>query len=107
MRRACRQAACGGRWAVPTLADVVAAFNAVPDEGRKSHYNGEPWIPNLAESHVQGMARYGNYTLLTYNNKGYSRGNRSNKAPMINMALSRFAPFFLSAAAFLASVRTL
>ncbi|WP_310409965.1 hypothetical protein, partial [Chamaesiphon sp. OTE_8_metabat_110] len=44
------------------------------ETGTLFEFNGEPWIPNMVESHVQGVARYGNYLLLSHNNKGYSHG---------------------------------
>ena len=56
------------------LLDVPATFSNLPEQGGLRHFNGEPWVPNMAESHVQGIARYGNYILLSHNNKGYSKG---------------------------------
>jgi hypothetical protein len=54
--------------------DVVAAFKAVGERGMLRKYHGEPWVPNMIESHVQGIARYGDYLFVTHNNKGYSKG---------------------------------
>lgn len=58
----------------PKLADVVSAFNAVDEDGTRHSLSGEPWIPNIAASHVQGVMAYGQYLVLTQNNVGYSRG---------------------------------
>jgi hypothetical protein len=56
------------------LQNVKTAYNNVSETGTLFEFNGEPWIPNMVESHVQGVARYGNYLLLSHNNKGYSHG---------------------------------
>jgi len=58
----------------PKLPDVQAAFGKVGDHGKARLFHGEPWIPNMVESHIQGIARYGDFYVLTHNNKGYSRG---------------------------------
>lgn len=58
----------------PKVPDVPAAFNAVSKNGVKHSYSGEPGVPNMVESHVQGVAPYRNYFVLTHNNKGYSKG---------------------------------
>ena len=57
------------------LSDVPGAFESVSQKGQAIKVTGEPWIPNIAESHVQGFVTYNNsYALATYNNKGYSNG---------------------------------
>lgn len=56
------------------LKGMKAAFKKVDDDGKKHSFKGEPWVANMVESHVQGVARYKNYDLLTHNNKGYSKG---------------------------------
>jgi hypothetical protein len=56
------------------LQNVEAAYKNVAESGTLFEFNGEPLIPNMVESHVQGVARYGNYLLLSHNNKGYSQG---------------------------------
>ncbi len=58
----------------PRVPDVPAAFNAVSKDGVRHTYKGEPWVPNMVESHVQGVAPCREYLFLTHNNKGYSRG---------------------------------
>jgi hypothetical protein len=56
------------------LQDVVVAFDNTNTDGTLHQFDGEPWVATMAESHVQGLARYGNYILLSHNNKGYSLG---------------------------------
>jgi hypothetical protein len=58
----------------PKVPDVPSAFGAVSKNGVRHSYSGEPWVANMAESHVQGVAPYSNYFVLTHNNKGYSKG---------------------------------
>lgn len=53
---------------------VRSAFDAVGAQGEKVVLKGEPWIANMVEAHVQGVAMYGDYCLLTHNNRGYSKG---------------------------------
>lgn len=56
------------------IQNVLNAFKAIDKDGNVHNYSGEPWVANIVESHVQGVAMYGNYCMLTYNNKGYSKG---------------------------------
>lgn len=58
----------------PKLLDVPRAFKQVGRDGRLHQFQGEPWVPNMVESHVQGIARYGDHYYLTHNNKGYAKG---------------------------------
>ena len=58
----------------PKIKDVPAAFDNVDKNGHLHEFHGEPWVPDMVESHVQGIARYGDYYYLTHNNKGYSKG---------------------------------
>jgi hypothetical protein len=56
------------------LQNVETAYNNVANSGTLYKFNGKPGIANMVESHVQGVAHYGNYILLSHNNKGYSQG---------------------------------
>jgi len=58
----------------PKLNNVEQSFASVGATGESQHFNGEPWVANMVQSHVQGIARYDKYYLLTHNNKGYSTG---------------------------------
>lgn len=58
----------------PKLADVPQAFEAVNKDGEKHMYYGVVDLLNVFESHVQGIAAYYNYVVLTHNNKGRSKG---------------------------------
>ena len=45
----------------------------------KSHFNGEPLVPNMVESHIQGFgmlidSKGNEYGVASHNNKGYSEG---------------------------------
>lgn len=56
------------------LPNVETAFDNVPTDGVNHKFSGDPHVADMAESHVQGIAAYGDFFLLTHNNKGYSRG---------------------------------
>ncbi|HTN18383.1 MAG TPA: hypothetical protein VL092_11915 [Chitinophagaceae bacterium] len=58
----------------PKINNVESVFTAIDKDGKQTDFSGEPWVANIVESHVQGVARYGDYWMLTYNNKGYSQG---------------------------------
>jgi hypothetical protein len=56
------------------IKDVVAAIKNLENSGEKHRIEGEPNIPNMVESHVQGMAKYDKYYIFSHNSKGYSEG---------------------------------
>ncbi len=58
----------------PRLPGVETAFQLVNKDGHKYEYSGEPWVPNMVESHIQGVAPYSKFLVMTHNNKGYSKG---------------------------------
>lgn len=68
----------------PKLANITQAFQNVNDHASQEDLKGvEPLIPNMAESHVQGVAYYKDYAIFSHNNMGNSRGkliivNRTN-----------------------------
>ena len=43
--------------------------------GKQKDKKGNADVLNIAESHVQGILRYGNYYICSHNNKGYSKGH--------------------------------
>lgn len=48
-------------------------------ECKKDSFKGEPWVPNMAESHIQGFgiltdSKGKEYGIASHNNKGYSKG---------------------------------
>jgi hypothetical protein len=58
----------------PMIINVPHAFKQVGKDGSLHQFQGEPWVPDMLGSHVQGIARHGDYYYLTHNNKGYSKG---------------------------------
>ena len=46
------------------LKNVLTAYSNVLKDGTRHQFNGEPWVPNMVKSHVQGIACYGNYICL-------------------------------------------
>ncbi|HJU40708.1 MAG TPA: hypothetical protein VJ724_14150 [Tahibacter sp.] len=52
------------RWN-PRLRDVKGAFDAVPEHGKNHVFFDNPNLP-VGHSHIQGVAQYGGYFLLTY-----------------------------------------
>ena len=56
------------------LENVGDAYNLIQEKGIKENLNGEPWVPNMADSHVQSAIRYKGQWLVSHNNKGYSKG---------------------------------
>ena len=59
----------------PHLTDIECVFSDVETSGKKITLRGEPRIPNMAESHVQGICENDAYYVLTHNNKGYAKGH--------------------------------
>lgn len=54
---------------------IPAQFAAISDDGIVETYTADlSGIKTIVESHVQGVARFGNYIILTHNNKGESKG---------------------------------
>jgi hypothetical protein len=58
----------------PSVTDVQSAFAGLPADGEDHTYNGS-WAGNPFLSHVQGVAAYKHYLILTHNNRGFSRGD--------------------------------
>jgi hypothetical protein len=56
------------------LKNVGDAYSRIKEKGTKAHLDGEPLVPNMAASHVQGAIRYKGHWLVSHNNKGYSKG---------------------------------
>lgn len=54
------------------IRDVRKVFDAVPDKGIYRHYSGDPLIGLIG--HIQGMAQYNGYYILTQDHPGFGLG---------------------------------
>lgn len=43
-------------------------------KGKEKTIAGNADVPNIVESHIQGVVKYENYYIMSHNNKGYSKG---------------------------------
>ena len=56
------------------VTDVKALYTAVPDHGTATGFLGSVQIDDLDKSHVQGIAYYEKFYVVTHNNRGHSKG---------------------------------
>lgn len=56
------------------LNNVTDAFGTVQSKGTQYKWSCKSNPPNLAESHVQGIAIWNDFVIFVQNNKGYSKG---------------------------------
>lgn len=61
------------RWN-PRMIDVTAAFDAVPDHGVDHELSGDPPYIDEPATHIQGLAQYAGYYLLTHNREREDTG---------------------------------
>lgn len=56
------------------IRNFLTLINSINTSGDKEYLYGEPRVPNMVESHIQGLAKHTSFTVVSHNNKGYSKG---------------------------------